>query len=164
MAVFRLRKTGGGSTVRGGDRLQSLDRVVTGVLLSRSPTFPIGAVNATNTLTGVLLARSPTFPTGTVSSEITLAGVLLTRSPTFPTGTVTPGPVTVTGLLLARSPTFPTGAVTLIVVGQIHPDAPLFAVLVSSPALAELTERGFSVAELDETGSIAELDETKTSA
>ncbi len=52
----------------------------------------------------------------------------------------------------------------LVVVGQVHPDAPLFAVLVSSPALAELTERGFSVADLDETGSVADLDETKTSA
>ncbi len=136
-----------------------------GVLFTKSGTFPTGTVTPGNVnLGGVLLVRSPTFPTGAVNATNTLLGLLLARSPTFPTGTVTPGPVTISGLLLARSPTFPIGAVTLIVVGQVHPDAPLFAVLVSSPALAELTERGFSVAELEETGSIADLDETKSSA
>jgi len=36
--------------------------------------------------------------------------------------------------------------------------------LVSAPALAELTERGFSIADLEETGTVADLDEIKTSA
>jgi len=68
------------------------------------------AVNATNTITGSLLSRSPTFPTGAVNpGNVNLGGVLLARSPTFPTGSLNVPGDTLTGILLTRSPTFPIG-------------------------------------------------------
>ena len=88
MAVFRVRKSGGGSALRGGDGLRTDTRILAGVLLSRSGTFPTGSLDATHTITGTLLSRSPTFPTGTVSKGETITGILLTRSPTFPIGVI----------------------------------------------------------------------------
>jgi hypothetical protein len=93
---------------------QTLD----GVLFTKAPTFPQGAVTTLTTLTGVLFAKAPTFPQGAVTSVYTLTGVLFSKAPTFPTGEVVPvvGGQTLTGVLFAKAPTFPQGSVALGVV------------------------------------------------
>ena len=71
MAVFRLRKSGGGSTLRGGDALQGFTQILSGVLFLRPPTFIAGTISLqVQTLTGILFLRPPTFIVGLVSLQV----------------------------------------------------------------------------------------------
>ena len=73
MAVFRLRKSGGGSALRGGDGLQTEIQILAGVLFTRPPTFIAGSLALEiQDLVGVLFLRPPTFIVGILSLQVQL--------------------------------------------------------------------------------------------